>query len=632
MKILSLHCDYIKFKPVKKALKQPEKLTKAGEKEREVREALVILTAVEEQDENNKQIVKQYVENVKDLAKQVSCKNVVLYPYAHLSSFLSKPEFAEKTMKQAEKQLKKEKFKVTRAPFGYYKQFELKCKGHPLAELSREIGARGKAEKRIERGKKEEEKESEALKAEDGIMKELFVILPDGKIVKRKQLKKECEDIEEVIKDELGERKPSGKEPPHLKLMHQLEIASIERRVSDAGNLRYLPKGEFIVELLKDLCWDIFIKRLKAMPIKTPCIVSKEDKGAKWMMEKFPERLYKVLPGREEKKQEFYLRPACDYGALSIFKDAVVSYKNLPLPLYEFEDNSWRYEQRGELLGMYRIRNFMMADLHTMCSDLEQTFIEYERQIREFAVQIYYELGFKPASIILNCKRDFYDKYKKKFVEWSRNTKLPIIVKLFKEMKTYKVAWVDVVALDNLKRPMEVTTVQLDTETPKYWDIKYMDKDNKKKHPVILHTGIGIDRSIAALLENAAAEERGNLPYWLSPTQVRILPLSEKYVKEAEELAKDLNENQRIRTDVDDRDLPLAKKVSDAEKEWIPDIVTIGEKELQNQILSVRIRKTGKVEEMKPHFLRNILRKRQGDMPWRPLPLPMLLSKRAKFV
>src|SRR3989344_2124146 len=145
MKILSLHSDYIKFKPVKKALREPEKLTKESEKEKEIKEVLVIFTAVEKRDEKNPEIVRQYIDNVKDIAQQVKAKNIVLYPYAHLSSSLANPEFARQLMIDAESLLKKgkEKFNVVRAPFGYYKEFELRCKGHPLAELSREIVGEG---------------------------------------------------------------------------------------------------------------------------------------------------------------------------------------------------------------------------------------------------------------------------------------------------------------------------------------------------------------------------------------------------------------------------------------------------------------------------------------------------------
>ncbi|MDP3027427.1 MAG: threonyl-tRNA synthetase editing domain-containing protein, partial [Nanoarchaeota archaeon] len=143
MKILSLHCDFIKFKPLKKALKEPEELTKEQEKEREIKEPLVIFTAVEKQDEKSEDIVDKLIKEIIDISNQVGSKNIVLYPYAHLSSQLASPKFAQKTLEQAEAELKKQNFQVARAPFGYYKEFELKCKGHPLAELSREINYEG---------------------------------------------------------------------------------------------------------------------------------------------------------------------------------------------------------------------------------------------------------------------------------------------------------------------------------------------------------------------------------------------------------------------------------------------------------------------------------------------------------
>ena len=138
MKILNLHTDYIKFKPLKKALKKIADLAEHEKKEVEVKEALVVLTAVEKSDSDVKKVVENLVKNVKEIASQVKTENIVLYPYAHLSSNLGSPELAVKVLDEAEKQLKKH-FKVSRAPFGYYKEFEMKVKGHPLSELSREI-------------------------------------------------------------------------------------------------------------------------------------------------------------------------------------------------------------------------------------------------------------------------------------------------------------------------------------------------------------------------------------------------------------------------------------------------------------------------------------------------------------
>jgi len=144
MKILSLHCDYIRFKPIKKAIKNPQELTKEEEEGKEIKEVLGIFTAVEKIDENNEKILEEYVKNVKELASQVKAENIVLYPYAHLSSSLSSPNFALEILEKAEKELSKDKkLKITRAPFGYYKEFELKCKGHPLSELSRNIDGGG---------------------------------------------------------------------------------------------------------------------------------------------------------------------------------------------------------------------------------------------------------------------------------------------------------------------------------------------------------------------------------------------------------------------------------------------------------------------------------------------------------
>ena len=159
MKILSLHCDYIRYKALKKALKNPEKITKKREKG-DIKEPLVILTAIEKQDELNTKVVEQITKEIKKIAKQVKAKNILLYPYAHLSSSFSNPSFALKILKQVEKKLKKSKLKISRAPFGYYKEFELKCKGHPLAELSRQVDYEpGEAQRLIDNTKEAISKE-----------------------------------------------------------------------------------------------------------------------------------------------------------------------------------------------------------------------------------------------------------------------------------------------------------------------------------------------------------------------------------------------------------------------------------------------------------------------------------------
>src|SRR3989339_45582 len=139
MKILSLHTDYIKWQAQKKALKSIEDLSEEELKEHEVKEALVILTAIEKNDTNIPEAIEKYTQEIKKIAEQVGAKNIVLYPYAHLSNNLGKPTNAIKILEESQKKLQKEKYNISRSPFGYYKTFELKVKGHPLSELSREI-------------------------------------------------------------------------------------------------------------------------------------------------------------------------------------------------------------------------------------------------------------------------------------------------------------------------------------------------------------------------------------------------------------------------------------------------------------------------------------------------------------
>ncbi len=150
MKILSLHTDYIQFKPLKKALKKIAELSEEEKKLIKVEDALVILTAVEKGDTNVKGVVDELVLAIKDIAKQVNARNIVLYPYAHLSNNLANPEIAMEVLEKTEKAFKGLKgFNILRAPFGYYKEFELKVKGHPLSELSREIKSEGEKKGKI---------------------------------------------------------------------------------------------------------------------------------------------------------------------------------------------------------------------------------------------------------------------------------------------------------------------------------------------------------------------------------------------------------------------------------------------------------------------------------------------------
>src|SRR6056297_1721762 len=161
MKILSLHCSYFNFKPLKKAIKGIEDLSEKEKEKKEINEALAILTAVEKTDKDVDKSVEVLNEEIKKIAKQVNAKNIVLYPYAHLSENLGSPEKAAQILEKAQEKLESEGYKVWRAPFGYYKEFEMKLKGHPLSELSRELKTEKSSGKEEESSKKSSKKSKE---------------------------------------------------------------------------------------------------------------------------------------------------------------------------------------------------------------------------------------------------------------------------------------------------------------------------------------------------------------------------------------------------------------------------------------------------------------------------------------
>ncbi len=612
MRLILLHSDRIWVEPRKKALKDAKPA-----KGLEVEDCLVVFTAFEERDEAGDPIPNA-VKEILDIMGKIKANKVVIYPWVHLTSSPSSSLYAEKMFNELYNALEAEDVTTYLAPFGYYKEFEIHVKGHPLAEWSRDISPVPKI--------KDEDKEEEL--EEEGELEDIFVILPTGDIKRRNQLSGHPE-VELAIKSELGEiTNTSFGKPPHLELMRRLEIADYEE-ISDAGNLRFYPNGAFISKLLEMLGWKMAVDDLNALPVNTPYIINPSHPSVSKMMSKFPERLYRVLPGSAEKKQEFRLRPACDYGVWSMLKDAVLTYKSLPLGLYEY-DVMWRYEQRGELLGLYRLRNAHMPNLHEVCKDVNQAFDRFQEHIEKFAIALYKYLDLDPEVVVLNCKKDFYNDHKEVFEKWAKEINIPIVVKLFSKMKTYKVAWVDVIAFDTLGRPMEINTVQLDTESPDWWGIKYINEHGKEVRPLILHTGFGVERAIAAVLEKAASDKSPALPTWLSPIQIRFIPVREDYVDMCVKLAEKAREL-GVRADVNDKSQPLGKRIREAERQWIPYVVVVGEKEINGE-LSVRVRKGKSQEKMSLEELVSRVKKECKGRPYLPSPFPTRLSNRSIFV
>lgn len=607
MRILLIHSDYLNYN-VKNKTPVAEEIEDA-KKQGAFDESLVVFTAVEKDDENNSQgIVKNLVKEVIKTNDQVKAENIVLYPYAHLSSSLSSPKVAVQVLKDAEEALNAEGLNVKRVPFGWYKAFEISCKGHPLSELSRTITA-------------EEEDEEEVEKKPSS-----WSILDGDKIIDIDDFKFENDQLEKLVSYELGTGASDAGEPPHVKLMREKELCDYES-ASDVGNLKWFPKGRLVRDLLADYVYNLVVDQ-GAMPIETPIFYDLDKEAINVHAAKFGERQY-----RTDTKKNLMLRFACCFGAFRVMADPFITWKNLPAKLYELSTYSFRFEKKGEVVGLKRLRAFTMPDFHSFCADMESTLEEFSKQT-DMCIQTGVDLDVN-YEIIFRATKDFYDENKDWMYSIGKKIGKPVLLEILPERKHYWSCKIDFAAIDYLGRPIENPTVQIDVESGKRFDITYLGEDGKEHYPTILHcspTG-SIERVICSLLEKTAIEldeKAPMLPTWLSPIEVRIITVGEDHKDFANELYDKINA-ENIRVDVDDRDESVGKKIRNAATEWIPYIFVVGDNEKESGVFSVTVRETGeKVDMTVDELIKEVLDKTKG-MPYRGLPLPKDISTRINF-
>jgi threonyl-tRNA synthetase len=283
-----------------------------------------------------------------------------------------------------------------------------------------------------------------------------------------------------------------------------------------------------------------------------------------------------------------------------------------------------------------------MPDMHTIARDMKEAMQEFFNQYR-LSVEVLREIGLEPEDyeVAVRVTRDFYEQNRDFVHSLVDVLKKPILIEMWDHRFFYFVLKFEFNFVDALDKASALSTVQIDVENAERYGITYVDSDGEKKYPLILHCSASgaIERVMYALLEKARfmmdSGKLPMLPVWLSPTQVRVIPVSERFLDQAMEIAGKL-EGERIRVDVDDRDETLGKKIRDAAREWVPYIVVIGEKEVQTGKLSVTIREESSLEnqkrvEMSVDELVERIKRVCANRPFAPLPLPKLLSSRPSF-
>jgi threonyl-tRNA synthetase len=616
MKLLLIHSDYIEYEVKDKAIPHPEEVEVKKDRMEEV---LTVFIAVEKVDEKSpSKAVKEASKEILKTSEQLKVKNIMIYPYAHLSSELSSVRSGKEILVKLEQELKGQGLNAKRAPFGWYKSFKISCKGHPLSELSREIIP---------------EKEERAVEREREIESGWFILTPSGELIEAESFDfSNYQDLKILYEYESkGSRKAAG-EPPHVKMMQSLELVDYEP-ASDQGNFRWFPKGKMIKELLERHINNM-VKNIGGMQVETPIMYDLEHPALSAYVKKFPARQYTV---RSDEK-DFFLRFAACFGQYMIAKDMTISYKNLPLRLYELTHYSFRREQSGEISGLKRLRCFTMPDLHTFCAEINQATDEFKNQFKTSlewmkALNLDYEVA-------LRFVKDFYEKNKGLARDLAVLAGKPILIELWNEQYFYFVMKFEFNIIDSLNKASALSTVQIDVENAKRFNITYTDEKGRKRFPYILHTSISgsIDRCLFALLEREAIKmkkgEKPMLPLWLSPTQIRFIPVKDEFVRDCECFINELKNmsSYKIRSDIDDREESVSRKIRDAEKEWVPIIVVVGERERKNKVFTPRFRRD--VEEKQSYSLSElhelIVKQIQG-FPQESLPLPVHLSKRLRF-
>ena len=624
MKILLIHSDHLEYQ-VKKKTPVAEDIPgdmMAGAME----ECLTVFTAVEKKDEGREdEVVEKGALEIEKVAEQLGVDRVMLYPYAHLSPELSSPDTAVKVLKGLEHTLS-HKYTVHRSPFGWYKAFKLSCKGHPLSELSKDITVEGKAG----------EVTSKALTAEKKLRSTWGVLDMEGEFhqvdasLKGYQFS-DSEGLKRFMAYETGGKRSGGREPAHIGIMHGHELVDYEPG-SDPGNLRYYPKGRMIKGLLEDYV-SKRTRQYGAMEIESPIMYDMDHPTLKNYLDRFPARQYSI----ETPDKNVFLRFAACFGQFLMAKDMTISYRNLPLRIYELTRYSFRVEQRGEISGLRRQRAFTMPDSHALCRDMDQA--KAEMLVRmELAMSILNGIGIsvpRDLELGIRCTRDFFDEHRDHLTDLVKRYGKPALVEIWDDQFFYFVLKYEFNYVDPTGRASALVTDQIDVENAARYGITYVDEDGEEKHPYILHLSPsgGIERVMYTLLERAAEDgARGikpSFPYWLAPTQLRFIPVSDDQLGYVADLVSDLKE---VRADIDDTNRTMGKKIREAEKEWVPYIAVVGSREMESGKLSVRVRDSGEQISMTFEELEKELASKQGDLPFRDIPLPRDLSKRPVFV
>jgi threonyl-tRNA synthetase len=707
MRILENHADFIEYEPLSKAVKDAEECERVKKKYENV---LVVFTSIEENDDES--IVREAVVKIIEDMKRVKADRILIYPYAHLTPNLAKPEKAKELLKKMELFAKEQGVETHRAPFGWYKTFTLSCKGHPLAELSRSF-ERGrevevKKEKRIVDEMKKfyseiarklgEERTKELDTASHILAFAIKKVFPHAKlglgspeldgfyydfelgevsmedvnnievemrkiieseyelkteVISKKKAKEifknekyKLEFIDEIpgdtvkvckIKDfvdicenphvklkkikaikllKLGgaywkgdptkpmlkriygiafpseeelnnflKLREEAEKRDHRKIGKQLDLFSFHEEAP--GFVFFHPNGIIIWNVLLDF-WRKEHRKAGYLEVKTPIILKRNlwERSGHW--EHYRESMYFTKVDDED----FAIKPMNCPGGILIYKSKPRSYRDLPLKLAEI-GLVHRHELSGVLCGLFRVRAFTQDDAHIFCTPDQLK--EEIKKVIEMCVSLYKTFGFEfRVELSTRPEKSIGTDEMWERAETALREALEDIgmrYKLNPGEGAFYGPKIDFHLTDCLGRSWQCGTIQVDFAMPERFELTYVGKDGKEHRPVMIHRVIfgSIERFLGILVEHYG----GAFPTWLSPTQVIVIPLSEKYVDYGRKVLNEFLKND-IRAEIDESAATVEYKIRDAQLRKIPYMIVVGEREAKSNKIAVR-RRDGEV-------------------------------------
>ncbi|MEM4791145.1 MAG: threonine--tRNA ligase, partial [Thermofilum sp.] len=401
MKLLLIHAQSFEYEARQRALQEADPLD--GNRHGAAENVLVVFVSVEQGDLSDSSTVEKAAGEILDVFKRVGAGSVVIYPYAHLSDKLAPPSEAKQILQRLEELVSKSGVKVSRAPFGWYKRFKLECYGHPLAELSRTIVP--------------------GEKPKPGYP-DYAVLLPDGRLVPIEELdaKGLPQEFLQLLEAEVFKAKREGGEPLYLDFCKKFGFEW--EPMSDLGHMRYGPEATIMVEAVAEYAWRCAQSLgIPVYRVRGTNTFNLDYKPVRTHAELFGDRLYQM----EVDGKDLILRYAACHQQFAMVKDWSISYRNLPFGVLELAD-SYRLEQPGELLLCFRLRKFLMPDLHIFCRDLEEA-KRVSLRVHEKIYEEIRKLGRDYVSIY-NLTRSFLEREREFLGELVRREGKPVLLHL----------------------------------------------------------------------------------------------------------------------------------------------------------------------------------------------------------